>query len=80
MSSPFFDRAGLLELLTALAERLQARAVRAKIYVVGGAAISLLGVLGITQVEGALQVHETVFPGVVVSDRVQLLLEDILNQ
>jgi hypothetical protein len=71
---------GLLELLTALAERLQARAVRADIYVVGGAAISLLGVLGITQVEGVLQVHETVFPGVVVSDRAQLLLDDILNQ
>jgi hypothetical protein len=39
----------------------------------------LLGVLGISEVAGALQVHETVFPGVAVSDRARLLLEDILN-
>jgi predicted nucleotidyltransferase len=173
MSSPLFDRAGLLELLTALAERLQVRGVRANIYVVGGAAISLvfdarratrdvdsvvlsghgplmdevralgrerglpgtwlneqatmyvsklsddnkavvfdhpalivaaasaehllamkmqaarltdaddlrllLRVLGISEVSGALEVHETVFPSVAISDRAQLLLEDILK-
>jgi hypothetical protein len=173
MSSPLFDRAGLVELLTALAERLRARGVRANIYVVDGAAISLvfdarratrdvdsvvlsghgplmdevrplgrerrlpgswlneqasryvsklsdenkavvfdhpnlivaaasaehllamkmqaarlsdagdlrllLGVLRINDLAGAVQVHETVFPGVAISDRAQLLLEDILN-
>jgi hypothetical protein len=39
----------------------------------------LLGVLGISEVEGALRVHETVFPGMAVSDGARLLLEDILN-
>jgi hypothetical protein len=42
MISPLFDRSGILELLTALAERLWVRGVHANIYVIGGAAISLV--------------------------------------
>lgn len=42
MSDELLDREALLELLGALADRLRARGVRASVYVIGGAAISLV--------------------------------------
>lgn len=42
MSDELLDRESLLELLGALADRLKARSVRASVYVIGGAAISLV--------------------------------------
>ena len=42
MSEQLLDREALLELLGALADRLKARGVRASVYVIGGAAISLV--------------------------------------
>jgi predicted amidohydrolase YtcJ len=42
MGDELLDREALLELLGALADRLKARGVRASVYVIGGAAISLV--------------------------------------
>jgi Nucleotidyltransferase of unknown function (DUF6036) len=42
MSDELLDREALLDLLGALADRLRARGVRASVYVIGGAAISLV--------------------------------------
>ncbi len=73
-----FDHPYLI-VAAASAEHLLAMKMQASRLADAGDLRLLLGVLGITEVEGALQVHETVFPGVTVSDRARLLLEDVLN-